>query len=430
MKNNFKKNAQSGQVMLTLIVFFMFASITIVFGIINPILKQVSIGKNLTLSTGSHFLSQSSLEDVYYRLKNSMQISAVETLSLNDGTTSTTVTDTATGKKIISGATVRENFRRMELNLILGTGASFHYGVQVGNGGFILENSSSVTGNIHSSGPVIGSNSNIVRGDVISSGPSGLIDGVHATGSAYAHNINDSIIDKHAYYVNISGTTVGGNSYSGSPDPDYADFPIADTQIEEWKTTAEAGGVITCSGTTYTINSNRTLGPAKIPCNLVISGNPTVTLTGPLWVVGNITMQNTAQIRASASLGANSVPIIADNPSNRLTSSVIDLRNSVQFFGSGTAGSFIFLISQNNSAELGGSEDAISMDNSSSGAVILYASHGLININNSATLKEVTAYKIRARNYSTIIYDTGLISTLFSAGPGGGYEIVNWREIE
>ena len=88
------------------------------------------------------------------------------------------------------------------------------------------------------------------------------------------------------------------------------------------------------------------------------------------------------------------------------------------------------MISQNNSAELGGSESAISMDNSASGSVILYAGHGLIDIQNSATLKEVTGYKIKAKNSANIVYNTGLANTLFTSGPGGGYEILNWKETQ
>ncbi len=424
-----KSNLQNGQVMLTIVVFFMFASITIAFGIINPIVKQVAIAKNLNKSNGSFYLAQSAVEDVYYRLKNNETVGTSETLALNSGTTTTVTSDTATGKKISSSATVIENYRKMETNLLYGTGVAFHYGVQVGNGGFILENSSSVTGNIHSSGPVVGSG-NIVRGSVISSGATGVIDGIHATGTAFAHTIRNSDIDGDAYYTTISGTTVGGTSHPGSADQTSAEFPIPDDLITEWETDAASGGNATCSSGKYTISSNITIGPKKIPCDLEISGSPTVTLTGQIWVTGNIVIKNTAVVRVSSTLGTKSVALIADNPSNRLTSSTIDLVNSSTFYGSGSVGSFIFLISQNNSAELGGSVDAISMDNSSSGAVLLYASHGLISINNSATLKEVTGYKIKTRNSATIIYDTGLMSSLFDSGPGGGYEIIDWAETQ
>ena len=72
---------------------------------------------------------------------------------------------------------------------------SFSFGVQAGNGGVFLENSSSVRGNVYSNGPVTGQNNNIVRGTVVSAGPAGLIDGAYATSSGYARTIRDSTLD-------------------------------------------------------------------------------------------------------------------------------------------------------------------------------------------------------------------------------------------
>ena len=59
-----------------------------------------------------------------------------------------------------------------------------------------MSNSAEVIGNVFSNGPIVGSNSNIVRGDVVSAGPSGLVDGVRATSSVYAHTIRNSEIEK------------------------------------------------------------------------------------------------------------------------------------------------------------------------------------------------------------------------------------------
>jgi hypothetical protein len=316
----------------------------------------------------------------------------------------------------------------MQTNVVFGTGASFNYGIQTGQGGFILENSARVTGNVYSSGQIIGSG-NTIYGDAVSSGGAGLIDGIHTTGSAYAHTIDGSTIDGNAFYSVKTDTTVGGTSYPGSSDQPSMDMPISDEQIDELEADALAGGVIN-SPCPYIIKNNITIGPIKINCDLEISGSPKITLNGSIWVAGNISVVNSAELRIAAGLGSKSIAIIADKPTNRLTSSSIDLRNSSQFFGSGSTGSFVFLISRNNSAEMGGSEEAISMDNTSGGYVILYSLHGLVGLNNSATLKEVTAYKIRARNTANVVYDTGLVNTLFTSGPGGGYDIIDWTEVQ
>lgn len=425
---NFKKTQKNkGAAMLISVVFFLFISLAIISGLVSPSLREFRNANVSLNSKRSYFLAESGSEDVLYRLKNNLAVSDTEILNLDNGTTATVTTNTPVGKKVISTSANDNYVRKVQTNVILGTGASFNYGIQSGQGGFVLENSASVSGNVYSSGSVTGSG-NLIDGDAVSAGPAGFIDNIHTTGSAYAHTIEDSDVDVNAYYVVKTRTTVDVTSFPESPDQPLAEMPISDEQISELEEAALAGGIATCSGGEYEITTTKALGPIKIPCDLEISGDPTVTLEGSVWVTGNVYFKNTAIIRTSPGLGGSSVAIIADNPSNKISSSKIDLSNSVQFFGSGSAGSFIFLISQNNSAELGGSEEAISMDNSSSGAVILYASHGLVAINNSATLKEVTGYKIKAKNSAIITYDTGLVNTLFSFGPGGGYEILDWKE--
>ncbi len=427
MKKDFKKiKRNSGAAMLMSVIFFLFISLAIISGLVSPTVREFKNASINLNSKKSYFLSESGGEDALYRILKNISVGESETIILDSNSATTAIGVLLGNKEINSLGDVGSLQRKTNITLAIGTGASFNYGIQTGPGGFVLENSASVTGNVYSSGSILGSG-NTIYGDAISAGPTGLINNIHTISSAYAHTIQDSDVDANAYYSVKTNTTVNGTSYPNSADQPVASLPITDDQIDELEADALAGGVIN-SPCPYIINSSRTIGPVKINCNLEISGSPTVILNGSIWVTGNVSIRNSAVIRVYTGLGSKSVAIIADNPNNRITSSSIDLANSSQFFGSGSAGSFVFLISQNNSAESGGSDDAISMDNSSSGSVILYASHGLININNSATLKEVTGYKIKARNSANIVYDTGLANTLFTSGPGGGYEIIGWKE--
>lgn len=434
MKKYNAKKQQSGQAMLTAILFFTFISTAIIFGLVNPIIKQVRIGTDLIQSKEGFFLAESATEDVLYRLQARKIVDATEYLNLNNGFATTTIVNITNGKEISVMATKYGSVRKIKTTVALGTGVAFNYGVQSGQGGFRLYNSSSITGNVFSSGPVIGDGNNIY-GDVISAGPSGLVYGIHATGSVYAHTLGNAseatIVDKNAFYQTKISTVVNGISYPGSPDQDIVPMPISDELISEWEGYAEAGGVISsCDGSgNYTITSSVTLGPVKIACNLVVkSSNAIVTIAGPVWVSGNITFQTGPTIRMSPSLGSTNVAIIADNPSNRLTSSIVSIGQSTILEGSGSPGSFVFLISQNNSAENGGTIDAISM-NQGSAAMVTYASHGQISLSQSVSLKEVTAYKIVLSQSANVIYDRGLPSTIFQSGPSGGYELLSWEEI-
>jgi hypothetical protein len=100
------------------------------------------------------------------------------------------------------------------------------------------------------------------------------------------------------------------------------------------------------------------------------------------------------------------------------------LQNSAVFEGSGTNGSNVLFVSQNSSAETGGNTTAITVKNTVSGDLLVYASHGLISIENSVELIEVSAWRVRALNTAQVTYDSGLASTLFTSGPGASWTVL------
>ncbi len=418
---------QSGQVVAMAVLLVLVGTLATVTGLATPALREARGAENLTSSRQSFFVAESLTEDVIYRLKTGVPVDSAEALTINGDTASATIAEEF-GGKIVRVVGDRRNLERaVTVKLVQGDGVAFNYGMQASYGGIRLENSASVLGNVYANGQVTGSNSNIIYGDVVSAGPTGLIDGIHATGTAYAHTVRNSDIGKDAYYQSISRTTVGGALHPGSADLATTSLPISDEMIAEWEAAAAAGGTIS-SPCPYKITSNVTLGPKKIACNLEITGNPTITLAGGLWVAGNVTITNQPTIRIDPSLTEKGTFIIADNPANRRTSGVITLANG-SFFGAGD-GSYILLISQNNSAETTGSGHAIEVNNSASGELILYAGHGEIDIQNTIDVREVTAWRIHAKNSAQVVYKSGLASSVFTIGPAGGFEIVWWDETE
>ncbi len=398
-------------------------------GVINPAVGDYRAVTGSAVSRQSFFTAESGVEDVVYRLRSGKTVGATEALNLGGARATTTTATSGQTKTVTATGELSRYLRALRSDLILGQGATFNFGVQTDQGGFVMENNSSVVGNLYSNGPIQGSGSSIVRGDVISAGPAGVVDGIHATGTVYAHTIRNSLIEGNAHYQVISNTIVQGQSFPGSADQATISLPISDEAVAEWEADALAGGVITAP-CPYVVNTTRSIGPVKIDCDFEISGNPTVTIAGPIWVAGNITIKNNPVIKVASAIGGHSVSIIADNPSNRLTSSKISLNNGAQFQGSGAAGSYVLLVSQNESAEQGGSEQAINVDNTVSGALLLYAGHGEIRLDNSDELKQITGYRIRLRNSAEVEYELGIASLLFTAGPGGTWRIVDWSETE
>lgn len=431
MLNKIKKNtSEKGAALLIAVLFFLIISVTIVIGSSGPVIADRKAAQNLIKSKASYFVSEAGVEDVSYRIIKSKNYDNAENLTLEDYTTSTAVIDNEDGtKEIIATGNASNLIRKNKINLIPGVGASFHYGLQVGDGGIEMSNTSTVNGNVFSNGRITGSNNNLINGDVISAGSSGLITGIYTSGSAYAHSIQNSTVGTDAYYQTISGTSVSGVSYPGSQDQSTATMPISDAKIDEWKAEALAGGVHT-SPCPYMVNGNVSIGPKKINCDLYLGANDVLTLNGNVWVSGNIYFSNTAEVHVNSSLSDKTAVIIADKESNRSSSGQIYLSNSTQFFGSGSPKSYVLLISRNNSAENGGGNPAMTLSNSVNGKLLIYAPHGLIYLSNSVSLKEASAYKIQLANSATITYETGIANLLFTSGPSGGYSIDSWKETE
>lgn len=439
---------QRGAAMLIFVLFFAFSAGAITFSLSQSIYSDFKDFNQLSRGKQAFYTSESLLEDVVYRqIFDSFTLNTTESFTLANVTAYATTTYDSVEDKYVtkSSALFGTVVRKSEASIVLTGGSSFNYGLQAGTGGITLNNSASVRGNIYSNGSVVqgtGSGGN-VYGDIVSAGPSGLVQSLTATGSIYANTINRINAGGNAYYNIQVGTNaqnpVAGTKYTPVTNQPIVNFPISTTTIQDWKDDITTyGTVITaadplCSSGTYTINTSITIGFLRVDCNLDIrktGGGITVTLNGPIWVKGNLSFTQGPTMQVASALGRKSVQFIVDNPSNRLTSSRIEVRNSTQFNGSGDSRSFIMLMSLNESAALAGTQKAIDVTQSANGKVIVYADRGLIEIGNGITLKEVTGHKINIANSATVIYESGLSSLLFTSGPGGGYSLEDWRQVE
>jgi len=238
-----------------------------------------------------------------------------------------------------------------------------------------------------------------------------IIVGSGSTGDARAHTVTNSTVHGALYCQSGSGNNKSCDT--SLPDPSPESFPISDSNIEEWKDAAEAGGVI--SGDVSLSSSSSSLGPKKINGNLTTTNNHILNVTGTIWVTGNINISNGAVVRLSPSYGSNSGVIISDG--------TIDVSNNATFSGSGQSGSYVLLVTTSNSGS------AINVSNNA-GTVVLNAQKGTINFANNAGAKSATGSQINMSNGATITYESGLINVNFSSGPSGGFDILNWKEIE
>jgi hypothetical protein len=220
-------------------------------------------------------------------------------------------------------------------------------------------------------------------------------------------------------YVNATGniycqsSLYNNKSCISQPDPSYTSLPISESNIAGWETDASSGGTYTGN---YTVGwAGATLGPKVITGNLTISSGGTLTVTGTLWVKGNMVLNGGGNIKLSSGYGSNDAVIVVDG--------TITISGGGHATGSGTAGSYIMLLSKNNTSS------AVSVSGGA-GAMIAYAQYGTVTVSGGASLKEVTGYRIVVTGGSDITYESGLTNNNFSSGPSGTWNINSWREVE
>lgn len=232
------------------------------------------------------------------------------------------------------------------------------------------------------------------------------VDYVNAPGSIYCQN----------------GTGNNKSCITTQPVPSAAAWPVSEGNIEAWKEQALAGGTQTGNFDAGSGSQITSLGPKKIVGNLTVGGSATLHVTGTLWVTGNLIINGSGKMDLSSAYGTASGAIIVDG--------TVTIAGSSPVSGSGTAGSYIMIVSLSDcpiSAACSGT-NAIDI-NGSAGAVVLVAQNGTIAFGGSAKAKQATGYRVTLSGSTIVTYETGLADMDFSSGPSGTWVVESWGEI-
>ena len=259
---------------------------------------------------------------------------------------------------------------------------------------------------------------NIYMGGTINSITSG--NNSKVLGDVHANTINGLTIQKEAYYQAIANSTVGGSAcpnpkcHPGSEDPAPQAFPISEANINSWKSGAESAGPLPSP----TCGSPVAWGPGKYSGNLILGSSCSIKVKTPVWITGNLTLENGNSFILDSSYGSTSGVIILGTDG---TQGYATMGNQNKILGTGEGSSILVLLTTYDSRV--NQQTAITIGNvGNSGG--FYADKGIIDPGNSNKFKELTAWKITLTNDSIIDYETGLASTLFSSGPQGSYSLV------
>lgn len=232
-------------------------------------------------------------------------------------------------------------------------------------------------------------------------------------GDGHANRIEKVTIGKDAYYKTIVNSSVAGNSYPNSDDPPPKPFPISEGNISAWKNQAQSSGISTGDLNYDQENCPAVINSKKIVGNVFFNSNCTTLIKSPLWITGNLTLNSNITLKLHPDYGPLSGIIIVDGK--------IDLNSNIKFQGSGVGSSILMGLSTFDSRT--NDETAIRV-NSNGVTGAFYADKGIIEPGTNNTYIELTAWKIRLVSNTTINYDTGLSSNMFSGGPSGSYSLV------
>lgn len=385
-------------------------------------LNDIKMARNNIYSIKSHYVAESGIEDSLVRLRKGMNFSQNNSLTVDGVSATIEISDSVGGSRTITSVgSFSERIRKSRVVYTISTDSiSFFYGAQAGDGGISMENNSRIRGNVFSNGSVVGlGGKGYVDYTVKVAAIGNRIEGLIVGGDAYTHNCKNSTISGSLYFS--GGGQENCTALSGvkeHPVEEAKNLPVSEEQITKWKNDALEGGVFENN---YVVpgGSSSSLGPRKIVGNLTLQNNSTLVVNGTLWITGNITINNGAIIRLNSNYGSTSGIIVADGR--------IVVVNGAQTQGSGAEGSYIMFLSTNTSIDP--AFPAVDVFNTAQGA-IFYASRGMIRLHNNMFIREATGYKLYLDNNAIVEYEVGLEDAAFSSGPGGSWEITNWKEIE
>lgn len=376
---------------------------------------QQRTSRNAQHSIQAYWAGEAGAEDAFLRLKKGMAWVSPLALSAGEGVVTATIAETAPGVYLV---TVQgdDASRIRKIQAVFGLGGTtpaFFYGAHIGNGGLQMDNQSQVIGNVFSNGNIVVTSG----GAEVTETATVARTGGSISGATAKHVFADTCVNSditQELHTNNKGNCTYGSLIPLATPPDSIPLPISEEEIQQWKDEAQAGGVLNGE---YELDGSDavTLGPKKIAGDLEIEGSAILTLSGTIWVTGNVNVKNSGRVKLASSYGATSGVIVADG--------TITLENNSISEGSGNPDSYLMYFSTNSS------NPALIIKNNAV-ADILYTSQGWLEVQNNAQLVEVTGYGIHLKNNAVIQYEAGLQDARFTSGPGASFELSSWQEVE
>lgn len=248
----------------------------------------------------------------------------------------------------------------------------------------------------------------------IGTAPTGISDitvGDVSSGEAHAQTFTN---------VTVHGSSCP-NMWCFVESPPRLPLPVSDGAIADWKDDAAAGGVCApplcdAMGNLHVVG-NQELGPLVVTGDLTFDNNAILTITGTIYVQGDVWTSNNSTIQLDPAYQDLSGVIVTDGQ--------VDVDNNSTFLGSGQPTSFVILLT----TKVDTVNDVMTINNNSVG-VIYYAQDGLVRLEQNASSTQLTAYGVTMEENAVINYDDLLSFSQVSPGPQSQYTVTRWEEVE
>lgn len=411
--------------------------------------NNVQIENTILMTNKAWYAAWAGVDELMIRLRSRQNFGALYSVSLTlpgGATVSASISGDNTQKTIEASGYSGEVIKRLEVKVASSSSkASFVFAAQSGEGGFELEGNTSVTGadgsdgNVYSNGAVLGIKAN--------SGVSGskILGSVWAVSSIGGLNELDDggvYIKRNAYANALRACLIGGNVKAPMPPSDCpysgiytiasapAAVPLASVDSNYWKDKALAGGTwsgncdVGGGGGTDCTSGTLKLGDRQILGDLNVPSGTNLTLTGPVWVKGDINISQNNTLFTDESVGKNSVVVVASEPGNPNVKGRIITSSNVQF-NRNTQGAGLIFISENLGDNCS-SSPAVDIT-SNTATVVFVATSGCINIGSNSVISGVLGKKVHLKNNSSVVYDPSLAQAIV-APESGGWSVISISE--
>jgi hypothetical protein len=172
----FRRERQRGMAVILVVFFFITISLAIIQSATTGAIAGLRTYRTLATSKFAYVAAEAGIEDIFYRAITGKVVPASEEILLNGGTSTVTVANNSlTRKEVYAVGKTDTQVRKSYLEISNNKLVQFPYGAQVGEGGIIMNNNSTIdgtglaNGDVYSDGQIMGAPGVLVTGNAISS---------------------------------------------------------------------------------------------------------------------------------------------------------------------------------------------------------------------------------------------------------------------